>query len=77
MFGSTYSSYPDVVVEGTFGRRVWTPETFVSIGQYVTIEESTWHVTARADDPAGSPMPIHDDCGTVYTDRAEALLLLS
>lgn len=76
LFGSNYSSYRDVVVEGYLGRRVWAPDTLVSIGEMVTIENSTWRVVAFADDPVGPPTPIYDDCGEVYVDEHEVLLLL-
>lgn len=76
MFSTSFSSYPDMVVEG-IGRRVWAPDTFVSIGSLVTIEGSTWRILARADDPVGPPTPIYGDCGATYVDCDEALLLLS
>ena len=77
LFGSSYSSYPDVVVEGYMGRRVWAPDAFVTIGSMVTIENSSWRVVAHADDPVGPPTPIYGDCGATYVDRDEVLLLLS
>ncbi len=77
LFSTTISGYPDVVVEGYLGHRVWTPESFVTIGQSVSIEGSQWRVVANADDPVGPPQPIYGDCGEVYVDEHEALLLLS
>lgn len=76
LFSYGLSSHLDVVVEGYLGRRVWGPETFVTIGSMVTIENSTWRVVANADGPIGPPQPIYGDCGEVYIDDREVLLLL-
>jgi hypothetical protein len=76
LFSHTISIHPDVVVESFLGRRVWTPESMVAIGDFVTVENSSWRVVARADEPTGPETPIFQDCGEVYVDEHEALLLL-
>lgn len=76
MFDTSFSPYPDVVVESGQGRRIWKPDRIVGLGEWVTIDGWSWTVVGNADQPAGAPAPIYDDCGAEYVDAADAALLL-
>ena len=76
LFDTSFSAYPDVVVEGALGRRVWKPDRLVRSGEYVTVDGWSWAVIGEAEEPVGPPTPIYRECGVDYVDLAEAALLL-